>query len=161
MSAGRDSWVHLPWDHWGWTVPKHSTISGDCEANMTRWVSVSIYLCKLIPETAAITPNFAQWVLLCICPIFPPACLAECGNDRVIWQLHLAQLPPAIPRQPAHSVEHYRPRWPQGQTLLQPLQHGTLKSVWIRLHPGNMLEKLPLSALESVSLTKKPLTLSH
>lgn len=112
-----------------------SKISGAHKVSMTRWVSVRILVCKIIPETAAITPNFAQW-LLCICPVLPPPCLAECGNDRVVWQLHLPQVPPAVPWQPTHRVEHQRPRGPQGQTLLHPLQRGTLKPVWIWLHPG-------------------------
>lgn len=131
-----------PSDRWGWTTPQHTHYLEHCEANMTRWVSDSVYVCKIILETAAITPNFAQWAL-CICPIFPPPCLAECEHDGVIRQLHLPRLPPAIPWQPARGVEHHGPAWPQGQTLLQPLQRGTLPPVWIWLHPGNMLDKLP------------------
>lgn len=128
---------------------------------MSRWVSVSIYFYKIMLETAAITPNFAQG-LLCVCFIFPPPCVAECGNDRVIWQLHLPQLPPAIPRQPAHSVEHQCLRWPQGQTLLQPLQHWTLKPVWIWLHPGTCWRNSTSVICTVCSLLiKKPLTLSN
>lgn len=117
---------------------------------MTRWVSLSIYLCKIIVETTAIKSNFAQWVS-CICPGLPPPCLAECWNDRAVWQLHLRQLPPAIPWQPAHRVEHQCPRGPQGQTLLQPLQFGTLKPVWIWLHPGTCWPNLLYGRCESVA----------
>lgn len=135
-----------------WTVPKRAKYLGTVKPTWPGECQLAFNLCRIIRKTAAITPNFAQWVL-CTCPIFPPPRLTECGNDRAIWQLHLPQLPPAIPWQPAQSVEHHRPGWPQGQTLLQPLQHGTLKPVWIWLHPGNMLEKLhlPGSALESVA----------
>lgn len=130
---------------------------------MTGWVLV-FHFYKAILVTVAITPNFSQWPLCC-CSFFSTPCLAECGNDRVIRQLHLSQLPPALPWQPARSVEHHCPRWPQGQTLLYPLQHGTLRPVWIWLHPGTCRRKsashyvhwLGISSL----LTKRLLTLSN
>lgn len=63
--------------------------------------------------------------------------LPECGANRPIRQLHLTQLPTAVPRQPAGCVEHQRPTRPQGQTLLPPLQLGAIAPLRIRLRRGN------------------------
>lgn len=109
-------------------------VSVDFEASMTRWVSVSIYLCKTVLETIAVMLHFTQG-LLRVGPVSPPR-LAERGHDRVIRQPHLPQLPRAIPQQPGRSVEHHSPTGPSGETLLHTLQRGAVLPVWIRLHPG-------------------------
>lgn len=80
---------------------------------------------SVILQPASIPPNFLQWHL-CVCPVFPPWCLTECGNDRVIWQLRLPWIPAAIPRQPARGVEHNCSARPPHQALLHPLQLGAL-----------------------------------
>lgn len=148
--SARTGWVHLPSDQWEWIVFPPKKDLGTVKATWPGECRLAFIRAKIILVTAAIRPNPAQWAL-CPCPVLPRPCLAECGNERVTRQLHLPQLPPAVPWQPARSVEHHRPGRPPGQSLLHPLQPGTLPPVWIRLHPGTHgRNRPPLCAAQSV-----------